>query len=86
MAITEDSQSNGTGTDHTRGSDHEPMTAGRYFATRFSTLKPPMLDVPNPFRLLRMLNAQQWAFFFIAFWAWVCCVLTLDDYPSLIIC
>jgi hypothetical protein len=27
--------------------------------------------VPNPIKLLRMLNSQQWAFFFIAFAAWV---------------
>ncbi|KAI5457096.1 major facilitator superfamily domain-containing protein [Mariannaea sp. PMI_226] len=49
---------------------HEGMEPGEYVATRFSTLKPPMLQVPNPIRLLRMLNAQQWAFFAIAFFAW----------------
>ncbi|KAL6891645.1 major facilitator superfamily domain-containing protein [Trichoderma longibrachiatum] len=50
--------------------DYEGMTAGRYLATRFSSLKPPMLNVPNPIKLLRMLNRQQWSFFAIAFWAW----------------
>ena len=50
---------------------HEGMSASRYAATRISTLKPPMLPVPNPWKLVRMLNRQQWAFFFLAFWAWV---------------
>lgn len=50
---------------------HEGMSAKQYLATRFSTLRPPMLDVPNPIALLRMLNSQQWAFFFVAFAAWV---------------
>lgn len=49
---------------------HEHMSAGRYLATRFSTLKPPMEKVPNPIRLLRMLNFQQWMFFLVAFIAW----------------
>ncbi|RGP80161.1 mfs shs lactate transporter [Fusarium longipes] len=49
---------------------HEGMSPGRYLATRFSTLKPPMHNVPNPIKLLRMLNSQQWAFFFVAFVAW----------------
>lgn len=47
------------------------MSPGRYFATRFSTLKPPFLHVENPIKLLRMLNRMQWAFFAVAFWAWV---------------
>jgi SHS family lactate transporter-like MFS transporter len=50
----------------------EHMSAGRYIATRLSTLKPPMHKAPNPIRLLRMLNRRQWAFFFIGFVAWVC--------------
>lgn len=50
--------------------NYEGMSAGRYLATRFSSLKPPMLNVPNPWKLLRMLNRQQWSFFAIAFWAW----------------
>ncbi|KAG7142198.1 Carboxylic acid transporter protein like [Verticillium longisporum] len=49
---------------------HADMTAGRYLATRFSTLKPPMLAAPNPWRLVRMLNRHQWAFFGVAFAAW----------------
>jgi SHS family lactate transporter-like MFS transporter len=48
----------------------EHMSAGRYIATRLSTLKPPMHKAPNPIRLLRMLNRRQWAFFFIGFVAW----------------
>lgn len=50
---------------------HEGMSTGKYLATRFSTLKPPMLPVPNPWKLVRMLDAQQWAFFALAFSAWV---------------
>ncbi|UNI20469.1 Carboxylic acid transporter [Purpureocillium takamizusanense] len=49
---------------------HEGMSASRYAATRISSLKPPMLSVPNPWKLVRMLNRQQWAFFCLAFWAW----------------
>jgi MFS transporter, SHS family, lactate transporter len=47
---------------------HQP--AGRYLATRITTLKPPMAKAPNPIRLLRMLNLQQWLFFLVAFIAW----------------
>ncbi|MCJ1439281.1 hypothetical protein MMC27_008673 [Xylographa pallens] len=46
------------------------MSAGRYFATRLPTLKPPMHKVANPFTLLRMLNKQQWLFFLIGFLGW----------------
>jgi MFS transporter, SHS family, lactate transporter len=51
--------------------DPEKMSAGRYAATRLSTLKPPMHKAPNPFKLLAMLNTQQWLFFLVAFLAWV---------------
>lgn len=46
------------------------MSAGRYAATRLSTLKPPMAKVANPLALLRLLNFQQWMFFLVAFFAW----------------
>ena len=49
---------------------HEKMSAGRYVATRLSTLKPPMNKAPNPFKLLAMLNLQQWLFFSVGFIAW----------------
>ncbi|KAJ3525530.1 hypothetical protein NM208_g11602 [Fusarium decemcellulare] len=49
---------------------HVGMSPGRYVATRPSTLKPPMHHLQNPIKLLRMLNGQQWAFFFVAFAAW----------------
>lgn len=48
----------------------EHMSAGRYAATRVSTLKPPMAKAPNPIRLLRLLSFQQWMFFLVAFIAW----------------
>jgi len=44
--------------------------ACRYIATRIPTLKPPMHKAPNPFKALALLNRQQWAFFFVAFFAW----------------
>jgi SHS family lactate transporter-like MFS transporter len=46
------------------------MSVGRYVATRVPTLKPANDKVPNPITLLRMLNTQQWLFFFVAFFAW----------------
>ena len=46
------------------------MSIGRYVATRFSSLKPPMAKAENPIKLLRMLNLQQWLFFLVAFLAW----------------
>ncbi|KAI1077897.1 MFS general substrate transporter [Whalleya microplaca] len=49
---------------------HHGMSVGQYLATRISTLKPPMTKAPNPFKLIRMLNRRQWAFFGVAFWAW----------------
>lgn len=50
---------------------HHGMSAGQYIASRFSSLKPPMSKLPNPFSLLRMLNGHHWAFFLVAFSAWV---------------
>jgi MFS transporter, SHS family, lactate transporter len=64
----------------------EHMSAGRYAATRVTTLKPPMGRAPNPITLLRMLNFQQWMFFLVALLGWTCdaidffCVsLTVED-------
>lgn len=55
----------------THAMPHEQkMSAGTYIATRFSTLKPPMHKAPNPFKLLALLNFQQWMFFLVAFLAW----------------
>jgi SHS family lactate transporter-like MFS transporter len=48
----------------------EKMSAGRYMATRVTTLKPAMAKVQNPIALLRLLNLQQWMFFLVAFFAW----------------
>lgn len=48
----------------------QQMSIGHYIATRIPTLKPPMHKAPNPFKLLAMLNFQQWMFFFVAFIAW----------------
>ncbi|MCJ1339798.1 hypothetical protein MMC09_005090 [Bachmanniomyces sp. S44760] len=48
----------------------ENMSVGQYVSTRISTLKPPLHKMPNPFRLLAMLNTQQWLFFLVGFFGW----------------
>lgn len=48
----------------------EKMGIGRYLATRLPTLKPPMNKAPNPFKLLALLNRQQWLFFLVGFLGW----------------
>jgi SHS family lactate transporter-like MFS transporter len=60
----------GTGTEYDTKAPHEGMSVGRYLATRIPTLKPPMLNVPNPIKLIMMLDRLQWAFFAVAFAAW----------------
>lgn len=52
------------------GEPPEKMSAGRYLATRLSTLKPPMDRVENPITLLGLLSGKQWLFFAVAFIAW----------------
>ena len=46
------------------------MGAGEYLATRLTTLKPPMHAVPNPFKILALLNTRQWLFFLLGFLGW----------------
>lgn len=43
-----------------------------YAVTRITSLNPPMENIKNPFTLLAMLNAQQWAFLAVSFagWSW----------------
>ena len=55
-----------THTEYTDAIDEPRMPVGRYFATRFSTLKPPMAKVPNPITLLASLNRAQWLFFLVS--------------------
>lgn len=50
---------------------HHGMSASQYIASRFSSLKPPMSKLPNPVKLIMMLNGHHWAFFLVAFFAWV---------------
>ncbi|KAK7712688.1 Carboxylic acid transporter [Diaporthe eres] len=59
---------------------HHGMSAGQYIASRFSSLKPPMSKLPNPFSLLRMLNGHHWAFFLVAFFAWGLYSTNENDY------
>lgn len=42
------------------------MSIGRYLATRFTTLVPPMNKAPNPIKALMLLNKQQWLFFAVS--------------------
>ncbi|KAJ5729782.1 uncharacterized protein N7483_004290 [Penicillium malachiteum] len=49
---------------------YEPLSIRKYAATRVTSLKPPMAKVPNPVKLLAMLNKKQWAFFMVSFFAW----------------
>ena len=46
-------------------SNQSTMSIGQYIATRVPTLMPPMTKVANPFKLLRLLNRQQWLFFLV---------------------
>ena len=55
---------------HAADQDGQHQSAGRYLATRFSSLKPPMGKAPNPIRILGLLNRQQWLFFLVAFFGW----------------
>ncbi|KAI9833911.1 MAG: hypothetical protein M1819_003420 [Sarea resinae] len=50
--------------------ESEKMSVSRYIMTRIPTLKPPMAKAPNPFKLLCLLNVQQWLFFSVAFCGW----------------
>lgn len=52
------------------GTTPEKMSAGRYMATRVTTLKPGHSKLDNPFKLLAMLNFKQWMFFLCGFLAW----------------
>jgi MFS transporter, SHS family, lactate transporter len=49
---------------------HRHMSVAEYARTRIASLKPPMAKVDNPFKLLGLLNTQQWLFFLVAFLAW----------------
>jgi MFS transporter, SHS family, lactate transporter len=49
---------------------HNPISIREYVATRLTSLKPPMNSAANPFKLLAMLNAQQWGFLAVSFLAW----------------
>ncbi|KAE8324449.1 major facilitator superfamily domain-containing protein [Aspergillus sergii] len=48
----------------------KPISIQKYAVSRLTSLKPPMNSVANPFKLLAMLNAQQWAFLAVSFLAW----------------
>jgi len=60
----------GGGSGGLQDSEDMHMSPGRYIATRISSLKPPMAPLPNPIRVLRLLNTQQWLFFLVAFFGW----------------
>lgn len=54
----------------TRDYPGQHRSIGNYFATRLTTLKPPMDPLENPFKLLALLNFKQWMFFLVAFLGW----------------
>ncbi|KAI9805076.1 MAG: hypothetical protein M1825_000910 [Sarcosagium campestre] len=54
----------------TKQTGYEGISVGRYLATRIPSLKPPMTKVDNPFKVLGLLNKEQWLFFLVAFLAW----------------
>jgi SHS family lactate transporter-like MFS transporter len=56
---------------------HHGMSVGEYLRSRICSLKPPLLEAPNPIRLLRSVDRTQWAFFFVAFAAWVQSLVSL---------
>lgn len=64
---------------------HHGMSPSTYLATRVKTLKPPMNKAPNPIRLLMMLTRHDWAFFSIAFIAWVSPLPLLPTVGSVLI-
>lgn len=55
---------------HVPTGEPERMGVGRYISTRIPTLMPTFDKAPNPFKLLALLNLQQWMFFLVAFIAW----------------
>jgi SHS family lactate transporter-like MFS transporter len=46
------------------------QSAGRFIATRITSLKPPMNKVPNPIKVLGLLSTKQWLFFLVGFLGW----------------
>ena len=63
--------------DKTRASTHLEYIEGRpeksrkqtikeYLVSRWTELRPPMTVPPNPFALMRLLNAKQWNFFLVS--------------------
>ncbi len=77
MAPPRASESNGNNHGGTTAAERhsEPfrndMSPAEYLTSRFRTLKPPLKDPPNPWRLIRMLDRTRWASFLVAFAAWV---------------
>jgi MFS transporter, SHS family, lactate transporter len=55
---------------HAAPPPQQKASVGEYLRTRFTSLKPPMNKVDNPFKLLGTLNAYQWNNFMVAFCAW----------------
>lgn len=68
MASYEQNES-GAPLEHVDSADQH-MSIKEYASTRISTLRPPMAKAANPFKLLALLNTQQWLFFLVAFFAW----------------
>jgi hypothetical protein len=67
---TETKHQNGVSSSAGDPYEYNHTSVGQYIATRIPSLKPPMDRAPNPFKVLAMLNTQQWLFFLVAFIAW----------------
>lgn len=48
----------------------EHMSVGQYLSSRIPTLMPTFDHVENPFKLLGLLNRQQWLSFLLGFFGW----------------
>lgn len=58
---------------HRENALDERPSVRNYAVNRITSFKPPMENIKNPFTLLAMLDAQQWAFFLavsFAGWSW----------------
>jgi MFS transporter, SHS family, lactate transporter len=71
--------------EHVPSGEPEKMGIGRYLATRIPTLMPTFDKAENPFKLLALLNLQQWMFFLVAFiaWTWDALDFFSKDLPSM---
>lgn len=49
---------------------YTPKQMLHYFATRFTTLRPPRTKLQNPYAVLRTLDRHEWSMLLVGFAAW----------------